>query len=219
MTRPRRLETQTSVKKSWILDKAGTLFWQKGYHSTSMRDIAKACRCKASNIYNYFAGKEDILFEVIKDITERAVQSIQHLENDETTDPAEQLKSLIESHFGMLVRMKRSSVLISDSGLKDLSTEHRKAIVKLRDNYDGIMRRVIRRGVERGQFRVSDENVVTYFIASVILRSTLWFSPKGRLSAEQIADMMFDFVYGGIRTDTVTAPLESAYDRVIGQEH
>lgn len=216
MTRPRRIEGQTSVKKSWILDKAGTLFWQKGYHSTSMRDIAKACRCKASNIYNYFAGKEDILFEVIKDITERAVDSIEHLKNDETTDPVEQLRSLIKSHFGMLVRMKRSSVLISDSGLKDLSAEHRKAIIRLRDDYDGIMRRVIRRGVDRGQFKVTDENVVTYFIASVILRSTLWFSPKGRLSAEEISDMMFDFVYGGIRTDAAKAAEASAYDKVIG---
>ncbi len=215
MTRPRRIEGQTSVKKSWILDKAGTLFWQKGYHSTSMRDIAKACRCKASNIYNYFAGKEDILFEVIKDITERAVESIEHLKNDETTDPVEQLRSLIKSHFGMLVRMKRSSVLISDSGLKDLSTEHRKAIIMRRDDYDGIMRRVIKRGVDRGQFKVTDENVVTYFIASVILRSTLWFSPKGRLSAEEISDMMFDFVYGGIRTDVDKALEPSAYDRVI----
>jgi AcrR family transcriptional regulator len=215
MARPQRIETQTSVKRSWILDKAGTLFWQKGYHSTSMRDIAKACRCKASNIYNYFAGKEDILFDVIRDITEHAVASIQHLENDETTEPAEQLRSLIKSHFGMLVRMKRSSVLISDSGLKDLSAEHRKAIIRLRDTYDEIMRRVIRRGVEKGEFTVSDEKVAVYFISSVILRSTLWFSPKGRLSADQIAGMMFEFVYGGIRTGEKSSTLANAYDQVI----
>ena len=185
-----------------ILDKAGTLFWQKGYHSTSMRDIAKACKCKASNIYNYFAGKEDILYEVIKDITEQAVASISHLEHDEVTDPVEQMRSLIKSHFGYLVSMKRSSVLISDSGLKDLSAEHRKAIVRFRDSYDEIMRRVIRRGVESGQFTVNDEKVAVYFISSVILRSTLWFSPKGRLSTDQITDMMFDFVYGGIKADS-----------------
>ena len=204
MPRPRRPGTRTSVKKSRILDKAGSLFWQKGYHSTSMRDIAKTCNCKAANIYNYFAGKEDILYEVIKHITEKAVASIGHLEDDEVTDPVEQMRSLIKSHFGNLVRMKRSSVLISDSGLKDLSAEHRKAIVRLRDNYDDIMRSVIRRGVKSGQFTVDDEKVVTYFISSVILRSTLWFSPKGKLSADRITDMMFDFVYGGIKADAKT---------------
>ena len=206
MTRPaQRTETQSSVKKSWILDKAGTLFWQKGYHSTSMRDIAEACHCKAANIYNYFAGKEDILFEVIRDITERAVASIRHLDEDEVTNPVEQMRSLIKSHFAMLVRMRRSSVLISDTGLKDLSAEHRKVVIQLRDVYDGIMRKVIRRGLESGHFAVRDEKVVAYLISSVILRSTIWFSPKGRLPADEVADIIFDFVYGGIKADGETA--------------
>ena len=202
----RRADSQTSVKKSWILDRAGALFWQKGYHATSMRDIAKACGCKAANIYNYFVGKEDILFEVTRDITQRAVDSIRHLEADEETDPAEQMRSLIRSHFGMLVRMKRSSVLISDTGLKDLSREHRKAIIELRDTYDAIMRKVIERGIRSGQFAVRDEKVVTYLISSVILRSTIWFSPRGRLSADEVADIMFDFVWRGIRAEGANLP-------------
>jgi TetR/AcrR family transcriptional regulator, cholesterol catabolism regulator len=195
----RHTETQSSIKKSRILDKAGTLFWKRGYHATSMRDIASACNCKAANIYNYFAGKEDILFEVTKDIHERAVGSIKHLDNDETTNPVDQLRSLVKGHFGLLVRMKRSNILISDTGLKDLSAEHRKAIIQLRDVYDEIMRKVIRRGVASGDFAVKDEKIINYLTSSVILRSTIWFSPKGRLSADEVGDMMFDFVYRGIK--------------------
>jgi len=194
-----RTETPSSLKKSRILDKAGALFWKRGYHSTSMRDIASACSCKAANIYNYFAGKEDILFEVTRDIHERAVASIKYLENDDTTSPVEQLRSLVKSHFGLLVRMKRSSILISDTGLKDLSPEHRKVIVQLRDIYDEIMRKVIKRGIAHGDFAVKDEKVITYLTSSVILRSTIWFSPKGRLSADEVGELMFDFVYRGIK--------------------
>ena len=194
-----RKELQSTIKKSWILDKAGMLFWQKGYHGTSMKDIASACDCKAANIYNYFKGKEDILFEVIRDITERAVNSIRHLEDDEATRPVEQLRSLIKSHLGVLVQMKQSSVLISDTGLQNLTREHRKAIVELRDVYDGIMRKVIRRGIESGDFAVKDEKVIVYLISSLIVRSSLWFSPKGRLSADEVGDIMFDFAYRGIK--------------------
>lgn len=199
VTPKRRAGTQTSVKRSWILDKAGALFWQKGYHSTSMRDIASACRCKPANIYNYFEGKEDILYEVIRDITERAVASIEHLKDDEVTAPVEQLRSLVKSHFGMLAAIKRSNVLISDTGLKDLSNEHRKAVIALRDEYDGIMRQVIKRGIDSGDFAVKDEKVVAYLIASVILRSSIWFSPRGRMSAGEVGDIMFDFVYNGVK--------------------
>ena len=190
---------KSSIKKSWILDKAGVLFWEKGYHSTGMRDIARACDCKPANIYNYFKGKEDILFEVIRDITEQAVTSIQFLENDEETNPVEQLRLLIKSHFRLLMQMARSNKLISDTGLKDLSTEHRKEIVKLRDHYDSIMRKVLRRGIESGDFSVKDEKVIGYLISSIIVRSTIWFSSKGKYSVDEIGDMMFDFAYHGIK--------------------
>jgi AcrR family transcriptional regulator len=194
----KRKELKSSIKKSWILDKAGTLFWQKGYHGTSMRDIADACDCKAANIYNYFKGKEDILFEVIKDITEQAVNSVRHLENDDTTSPVEQLRSFIDNHLSVLVQMKKSSVLISDTGLQNLTRDHRKIIIELRDTYDRILMMIIRRGIESGDFAVKDEKVAVYLISSVIIRSTIWFSSKGRLSAEEVADIMFDFVYKGI---------------------
>jgi AcrR family transcriptional regulator len=193
-----RKELKSSIKKSWILDKAGMLFWQKGYHGTSMKDIAAACDCKAANIYNYFKGKEDILFEVIKDITERAVNSVSRLEDDETTSPVDQLKSFIDNHLGVLIQMKKSSVLISDTGLQNLTRDHRRIIVELRDTYDRILTKIIRRGIESGNFAVNDEKVTVYLISSVIIRSTIWFSSKGRLSAEEVSDIMFDFVYKGI---------------------
>lgn len=199
MRSKQRREMKSSIKRTWILDKAGALFWEKGYHSTSMRDIADACKCEPANIYNYFKGKEDILYEVIRDITEQTVASIKHLEDDESTNPVQQLRSLIKSHFEFLARMKRSSVLISDTGMKDLTTEHRKAVIQVRDQYDTIMLRVIRRGVDSGDFAIKDERVVTYLIASVIMRSSIWFSPKGRLSADEVGDIMFDFVYRGIK--------------------
>jgi AcrR family transcriptional regulator len=199
VARKQRAESPTTIKRSWILDKAGALFWQKGYQSTSMRDIAAACHCKPANIYNYFDSKEDILYAVIKEITDQAVSSIKHLKDDHTTGPVEQLRSLVKNHFGLLVGMKPSSVLISDTGLKDLSSEHRKAIIALRDEYDAIMLHVIRQGVQSGDFVVQDEKIVTYLISSVIMRSNIWFSPKGRLSADTVGDIMFDFIYRGIK--------------------
>jgi AcrR family transcriptional regulator len=192
----------SSLRKNRILDKAGTLFWQKGYHDTSMRDIATACDCKPANIYNYFSSKEDILFEVIRDITGQSVRAISPLENDDTTSPVDQLRSLIKGHFNFLVQMRQTSVLISDTGLKDLTKDHRKEVIELRDRYDSILRKVIHRGIEAGYFSVADEKVVGYLISSVIVRSNIWFSKKGRLSAEHGSDLMFDFIYRGLKTES-----------------
>jgi TetR/AcrR family transcriptional regulator, cholesterol catabolism regulator len=191
---------RSAVKKSFILDKAGQLFWQKGYHSTSMKDVADACNCRPANIYHYFKSKEDILYEVIRDITERTVASIRHLENDEVTSPADQIKSFVKSHLGLLSTMNKSNILISDTGLRDLTPEHRKAIVELRDTYDSILCKVLRRGINSGDFANIDERVISYFISSVIIRSNISFSSKGRLSQDDIVNSMSKFIYVGIKT-------------------
>ncbi len=191
-------KVETLIKKSWLLDKAGMLFWQQGYHATSMKDIANACNCKPANLYNYFKNKEDILYEVIRSITEQGVSSIRYLEKDEDTSPVEQLRSLIKSHFRFLAGMKQSSILLSDTGIKDLSIEHQKEIIKLRDTYDRILRKIIERGINDGYFAPIDIQVVSNLIASVVIRSSFWFSNKGRLTIDEVGEIMFSFVCNGI---------------------
>ena len=208
MKQHRKIETM--IKKSWLLDKAGMLFWQKGYYATSMKDIANACNCKPANLYNYFKSKEDILFEVIRNITEEGVSSIRYLEKDEVTSPVEQLRSLVKSHFTFLAGMKQSSILLSDTGIKDLSKEHQKEVIKVRDVYDRILRKVMRRGIDEGYFAPVNIQVVGNLIASVVVRSSIWYSNKGELSVDEVGDMMFNFIYSGIKKENNDSSLKQS---------
>ncbi len=201
-----RKAMQSSIKKTWILDKAETLFWQKGYLGTSMNDIAKACSCRPANIYNYFKNKEDILYEVIHDITTQMLDQIKPLGEDKVTCPVDLLKNFITTHFSFLVNMRKSIVAITDTGLKDLTPEHREEIIELRKEYDNLLRNILHRGRESGHFSDIDEQIVSYLIPSIIIRSNIWFSPKGRLTADQVSDTMFELVYQGIKTRSGNPP-------------
>ena len=57
------MTSEDSTKKQ-ILESAYQLFVEKGYRGSSMRDIAKHARIKASSIYNHFENKEQI-FEAV----------------------------------------------------------------------------------------------------------------------------------------------------------
>ena len=136
-----------------ILDKARTLFWRKGYISTSMRDIAAAYGCKPANIYNFFPNKEEILFEVLREEMEQIIDPIRHLEEDNATTPEEQLRLVIGSHLKLTLSYRRSAKLLFDVALNNLSRAKRKKIVDLRDIYDRIIRKILRRGMDAGCFR------------------------------------------------------------------
>ena len=185
-------------QKAKMLDISRKLFWKKGYLSTSMRDIARVYGCKPANIYNFFPNKEEILYQVLLEEMEQIIDPIKHLEEDDGTSPIEQLRLVIENHLKVTLSYRRSAKTLFDVGLGHLSAPNRKKIIELRDTYDRIIRKVIRRGKDAGYFPGVDEKIAGFTIASMIVRTRIWFHPKAGLSVTELADFLFKFALHGL---------------------
>ena len=187
------------VRKKKILALARHLFWQNGYSSVSMRDLARAYGCQPANLYNYFKTKESILFEVLLEEMEQIVQPISHLEHEEDGNPVDQLRFIISSHLKVTLSHRRSAKTLFDVALGSLLPANRKVIVSMRDTYDRTIRRVIQRGQEKGLFMPYDEKLVGFMISSMVTRSRIWFHPKKGVTVDELADFIFRFALKGIQ--------------------
>jgi len=181
-----------------ILTESSRLFWDRGYAETSMKDIANACGFRPANIYNFFQNKESILFEILLEEMMDIVSPIKHLLEDGSTSPEKGLRMLIENHVRLTLGEKSSSKLLFDVGLKNLSPANRKKIIRLRDDYDAIGEAIIRRGVKAGVFANIDEKIAVFSIASIIARSRIWYSPKGRYTVDDIVNFVYNFAMHGL---------------------
>jgi len=66
--RPRRTqEARTKRSRAQILAAALKLFSRRGYHGTSIRDIAEAARASTGNVYHQFPDKESIFTALIEE--------------------------------------------------------------------------------------------------------------------------------------------------------
>jgi AcrR family transcriptional regulator len=190
---------QARVQKARILEQAEKLFWEKGYARATIKDIADACNFRTGNIYYYFLNKEDILWEILSGQMGELVSSIRHFENDEDGNPLEQLKTLISEHVNLTLGPWSLSGMLFDFELKSLTPAHRKQLIEERDLYDNILRKILERGIKQGLFnKHCDVPITAINIASMIVRSRLWFSNKGRLSREDLSNEIFKFVVYGI---------------------
>ena len=181
-----------------ILDNASKLFGRHGYERTSMRDLANACGFESPNFYNYFKNKEQVLYEVLKRELDLAITQIKPLADDKATSPSESLRLLIRKTLEVNLVSGGEMGVLFDAELKSLSSRHRKKIVEYRDIYEETLSKILMAGVDSGDFVIQDPKVVCYSIASAILRTRVWFSPKGRLSPDEIADSMCSFILNGI---------------------
>lgn len=189
----------TGLRKKRILSLARNLFWQRGYSSVSMRDLARAYGCQPANLYHYFETKEAILFAVLLEEMEHIIQPIAHLEQEENGNPVDQLRFIISSHLKVTLSYRRSAKTLFDVALDHLSPANRKVIISMRDTYDRIIRKVIRRGQEEGLFMPCNEKVVGFMVSSMITRSRIWFQPKKGVTVDELADFIFRFTLGGIQ--------------------
>ncbi len=186
-------EKESKFQQKLILSKSSSLFWEKGYAETSMKDIAGECGFRPANIYNFFDKKETILFEILYQEMEDILSPIRSLEKDDTIDPRDGLKLIIENHLRLTLGERRKSKLLFDSGLNNLTPKNRKKIIKQRDEYDRICITVLERGTKEKIFSCENERLAVYFIASMIARSRIWYTPDGQYSVDDIIAFMYDF--------------------------
>ena len=86
-----------------ILEQSAQLMAKKGYHGTSMRDLAQTTGRSLSGLYHYFSNKDELLFLINYRGFTSLVDAAQRLINDKQT--AEQrLKCLISNHVNYFYR-------------------------------------------------------------------------------------------------------------------
>ncbi len=128
----------------------------------------------------------------------RFIDAIKVLENDSNTSAAEQLRSLIRIHMEQTVGVPKGQNLYFEMEMRYLSASHRAEIVQLRNIYDKILRKIIRRGIKDGIFAEVNEKLVNYAIASTIIRCRLWYSPTGESSLNKTADGIYELFLNGL---------------------
>jgi AcrR family transcriptional regulator len=62
------IQRRRASKKDLILQKASALFRERGYATTSMRDLAESVGIEAASLYNHIQSKSEILQEIISRI-------------------------------------------------------------------------------------------------------------------------------------------------------
>lgn len=84
-----------------ILDRASGVFAEKGYHNTSVRDVAAATGVSPAGLYYYFQSKEELLHLILESCLTSLLDRI-HLQIDGIEDPSVRLRTIIKTHLDHL---------------------------------------------------------------------------------------------------------------------
>ncbi len=190
---PRRGEATRQAIEEAAID----LFAERGYHATSMREIAAAAGIQPAAIYHWFPSKESILTWLQDDFIDQLETAV-NAAVEAADDPAGELAAAVREHVLFHGRNPRAA-FVTDSEIRALSPEPKSRLIARRDAYEAMFKGMIERGLEAGEFEVSDPAVASYAILLQCTGVALWYDPAGALSLERVAEIHVELVLGSVQ--------------------
>jgi len=182
-----------------ICEAAARLFRDKGYKSTSMRDLAREVRLKASSLYNHIQSKEEILQEICFDNARRFLEGMTEVEKLEAS-AADKIRALIRLHICIATNDVTSVTAFNDEW-RHLSEPHLSEFKALRREYEQRFRLIIEEGVRLGELKPLHSTVALYTIFSSVRWLYDWFRTGKGISANDVERNIIRLLMEGMETD------------------
>jgi len=185
------------MNKDQILEVAAQIIRQKGFHATSMQDIANAVNLQKASLYHHVSSKQEILYSLLEqalDIIIERISAVVSQDNpaDEKLRQACRVYLSTLSEHGDLV-----SVLLMEH--RSLESKFRTKHIPRRDRFESLWRDLIREGVDSGRFySITDPALTARAVLGVLNWTITWYKKDGSLSIDQIADHISALFLNGL---------------------
>lgn len=184
------------MQRADIIQAAAQIFREKGYHGTSMQDIADAVHLQKASLYYHVSSKQEILLTILD-------QALDLLIADMSAVLAEDLP--VEDKLGRAMRVYIQR-LTKDADLaavlllehRSLNGAARQRHIRRRDRYENLWRSLIKDGMEQGSFQASDERLVSFALLGVLNWMVTWYREDGQYTSGELADFFSSMMLEGL---------------------
>jgi AcrR family transcriptional regulator len=173
------------------------LFREKGYHATSMQDIAAAVGLYKGSLYHYIGSKEDLLVRVFERALGTLLEDVERIAADGSLRPSAQLREIVVAHVAA-VAQNLDALTVYFHEFRALADESLANVRAQRERYTHGVAEIVRRGVRSGEFSTPDADIATLGLIGMCNWMCQWYRPGGRLDSAEIAAYFADLVLGGL---------------------
>jgi AcrR family transcriptional regulator len=180
-------------RRKQLIAAATKIFIEKGYHQTSIRDLAKATSFSMGNLYDYIRTKEDILYLVHQDMIHHVYRTLFDIQEDEFEIRSGELTAIIRNALEKTFNFQEEiTLLYRESG--SLSKEMLRSILDQETRYIAMLKRLLDEANKKGLARIED----TYFFANLVVYLLSFLSLRRwslkHYSRDQAVDLLMSYI-------------------------
>ena len=184
-----------SVRRRELTRQAARLFAERGYHGTSIGDLAEAMGVQKGSLYAHIASKQDLLYATMREGAEAFHAGLDAVPED--VRPSDKIRLALRSHLRVVAeQLDVATVFVQE--WRYLEAERREEIVAERRRYEERFRALFREGRDLGELRTDlDEATAALLALSAANWAYTWLQP-GR-DTDELADRFYAVLVDGMR--------------------
>jgi AcrR family transcriptional regulator len=184
-----------STRKSELTRQAARLFAEKGYHGTSIGDLAEAMGVQKGSLYAHIESKADLLWEVARDGAAAFHAALDAVPDD--VPAIEKIRLALRAHLRVVSeQLDVATVFVRE--WRYLEGERRELFLAERRRYEERFRSLFQEGRELGGLRTDlDDGTATLLALSAANWAYTWITPA--TDTDELADRFFAFLLDGMR--------------------
>ena len=201
-TAPRTLkEKQRQEREALILQTAEEVLMEKGYHETSIDEIASRVGIAKGTVYLHFASKEDLVFALFDKDLEQFQQLVDSTIASELTARAK-MEAILHVLYGSFFS-KRFQLLYSLSNSADLRrifVEKKGCMREIWERISALITTLLEEGKSAGEFdtTIPTSVMVSAFFSLLSPKSYDRLMVEGQMSQEEVSRQLGRIYFKGI---------------------
>lgn len=187
-------EQDRAAKRSAVLRAAVQMFNERGFHATSLEDVAASLGISKPTIYHYLGNKDQVLLECVTIGLQQLLEAAAAARAD-SGKGIDRLRSFLRRYAE--VNMDDFGRCVVRTGEEALSPESVRRFRDLKREIDAAMRALIAEGIADGSITAVDPKLLAFTLAGALNWTARWHDPGGPQSEQQIADKMVSILTAG----------------------
>lgn len=176
-----------------IVQAATSLFIRKGFHPTTIREIAEAANMSMGLLYKYISSKDDVLFLVYKELNDKYITALSSDNIREAANPVAKLKASMEAILE-LVRRDPQKYLFLYTESKFLNRSALKSVLAMESKVIHHFQEIIENGTRNNLFHTSEPLLAASIIVFLMMLEPLrGWTYRGKYDPSFAHDYLVDF--------------------------
>lgn len=187
----RRRRADHDLKRDAVIRAAARAFNERGYHNTSLDDIAATLGVTKPTVYYYVENKEQLLFECFRAGLQPIRAALEAAEASRDTG-RERLRRVIADYARAIASEYGWCMVRAEH--QDLGPELSAQVKALKSEIDQGIRRQLRRGIEDGSIEPCDQRIAAFAIAGALNWIAHWYREGQPMGPDAVAEAYVAFL-------------------------